>query len=64
VTDLIQESDRPRADVFWNNEILNTLRLEKRGLLQSYSPETARNYPAMYRAANRACHAFAARAES
>jgi iron(III) transport system substrate-binding protein len=62
VTDLIQESDRPRADVFWNNEILNTLRLEKRGLLQSYSPEIARNYPAMYRAANGVWHGFAARA--
>ena len=25
---IIQESGRPRCDVFWNNEIINTLRLE------------------------------------
>jgi iron(III) transport system substrate-binding protein len=62
VTDLIQEANRPRADVFWNNEILNTLRLEKRGLLESFSPAIARNYPPMYRAANGDWHGFAARA--
>jgi iron(III) transport system substrate-binding protein len=62
VTDLIQEANRPRADVFWNNEILNTLRLEKRGLLEPFSPEVARNYPSMYRAANGDWHGFAARA--
>jgi iron(III) transport system substrate-binding protein len=62
VTDLIQEANRPRADVFWNNEILNTLRLEKRGLLESFSPEVARNFPPMYRAANGDWHGFAARA--
>src|SRR4029079_13753312 len=33
---LIQEANRPRCDVFWNNEILNTLRLEQRGLLAAY----------------------------
>jgi iron(III) transport system substrate-binding protein len=62
VTDLIQESNRPRADVFWNNEILNTLRLEKRGLLEPFSPDIARNYPPMDRAANGDWHGFAARA--
>jgi iron(III) transport system substrate-binding protein len=62
VTDLIQESNRPRADVFWNNEILNTLRLEKRGLLESFSPEIARSYPPMDRAPNGDWHGFAARA--
>src|SRR4051812_33536821 len=35
-TALIQEAGRPRCDVFWNNEILNTLRLERRGLLTAY----------------------------
>jgi iron(III) transport system substrate-binding protein len=30
-TDLIAEAGRPRCDVFWNNEILNTLRLEAKG---------------------------------
>jgi iron(III) transport system substrate-binding protein len=35
---LIAEADRPRCDVFWNNEILNTIRLERRGLLEGYAP--------------------------
>lgn len=33
---LLAERDRPRCDVFWNNEILNTLRLENAGLLDVY----------------------------
>jgi iron(III) transport system substrate-binding protein len=58
---LIQEVGRPRCDLFWNNEILNTLRLQEKGLLQSYqSPAAA--YPEMYRAADGAWHGFAARA--
>src|SRR3954469_7286069 len=27
---VVAERDRPRCDVFWNNEILNTLRLQRR----------------------------------
>src|SRR5436309_14359737 len=27
---LMQEAGRPRCDVFWNNEIVNTLRLEQK----------------------------------
>ena len=38
---LMAEADRPRCDVFWNNEILNTLRLERRGLLEPYHPSAA-----------------------
>ncbi len=30
---IIAERERPRCDLFWNNEILNTVRLEKLGLL-------------------------------
>src|SRR5690242_13374883 len=36
-TDIINERARPRCDLFWNNEILNTLRLERAGLLRSYN---------------------------
>src|SRR4051794_16745266 len=32
---IIQERARPRCDLFWNNEILNTFRLERAGLLRS-----------------------------
>ena len=35
VNALIQEQARPRCDLFWNNEILHTVRLEKTGLLAS-----------------------------
>ena len=46
VADLIQESERPRADVFWDNEPLGTLRLEKLGLLTEYRSPAAAAYPA------------------
>src|SRR5262245_17000300 len=29
--DIIAEANRPQCDLFWNNEILNTLRLKERG---------------------------------
>ncbi len=59
---IVLESSRPRCDVFWNNEILNTLRLEKKGLLDAYKPPTAEAYPAMYRSPTGTWHGFAARA--
>ncbi len=46
---ILAERDRPRCDVFWNNEILNTLRLEREGLLESYRPAGAEAFPAQYR---------------
>src|SRR6516165_10539569 len=33
---ILAERERPRCDLFWNNEILNTLRLDREGLLRSY----------------------------
>jgi iron(III) transport system substrate-binding protein len=59
---IIQESDRPVCDLFWNNEILHTLRLEKLGLLRVYHSPTAEAYPAMYRSPDGTWHGFAARA--
>ena len=35
------EAARPRCDLFWNNEILNTLRLKQRGLLAPFRPSHA-----------------------
>lgn len=60
--EIIAEADRPRCDVFWNNEILNTLRLEQRGLLEPYRPKTASAYPEMFRSPKDTWHGFAARA--
>jgi iron(III) transport system substrate-binding protein len=59
---LISEAGRPRCDVFWNNEILNTLRLEERGLLEVYHSPQAANYPELFRSPNGTWHGFAARA--
>lgn len=59
---IIQETDRPVCDLFWNNEILHTLRLEKLGLLSVYRTPHAEVYPAMYRSADGRWHGFAARA--
>jgi iron(III) transport system substrate-binding protein len=59
---LIQEAGRPRCDVFWNNEILNTLRLEQKGLLATYESPAGATFPAMYRSPEGYWHGFAARA--
>lgn len=62
VNALIHEQARPRCDVFWNNEILHTLRLEKLGLLEAYEVPTAEKYPADFRSPNHTWYGFAARA--
>ena len=59
---ILAERDRPRCDVFWNNEILNTLRLQKAGLLEVYRSPAAEAFPAMARSAKGTWHGFAARA--
>jgi iron(III) transport system substrate-binding protein len=60
--ELIQEKNRPRCDVHWNNEILATIRLERQGLLEPYESPSAAAYPAWTKAKNHAWQAFAARA--
>ena len=57
-----QERDRPRCDVHWNNEILNTLRLKEDGLLEPCSPSEAENYPAAWKDPEGYWYGFAARA--
>ena len=59
---IIAEKSRPRCDVVWNNEILNTLRLEENGLLDVYRSAAAASYPEMYRSPNGTWHGFAGRA--
>ncbi len=60
--ELVAERNRPRCDVFWNNEILSTIRLQKQGLLEPYDSPSAQPYPAETKAADHTWHAFAARA--
>jgi iron(III) transport system substrate-binding protein len=59
---IVEEQKRPRCDVFWNNEILGTLRLQEQGLLQAYESPLAKNYPAAFRSPEGYWHGFAARA--
>jgi iron(III) transport system substrate-binding protein len=56
------ETARPRCDVFWNNEILNTLALKAEGLLQPCKPAEAANYPARWQDPDGCWYGFAARA--
>jgi len=60
--ELIRETDRPRCDVFWNNEIISTIRLQRRGLLEPYASPSAGPYPRWCRGPDDQWHAFAARA--
>jgi iron(III) transport system substrate-binding protein len=59
---IIAERDRPRCDLFWNNEILNTLRLEGAGLLRPYESPAAAEFPASARSPKGLWYGFAARA--
>ncbi len=60
--ELVTERNRPRCDVFWNNEVLCTIRLQKQGLLEPYESPSARPYPAECKAKDHTWHAFATRA--
>jgi iron(III) transport system substrate-binding protein len=60
--EIVAEAARPQCDVFWNNEILLTLRLAQQGLLEVYRPKIAEHFPAMYRSKDDLWYGFAARA--
>lgn len=62
VNALRAEKGRPRCDVFWNNEIVNTLRLKNEGILASVSPASADAFPATFRDPDGYWFGFAARA--
>jgi iron(III) transport system substrate-binding protein len=68
---LVRESERPRGDVYWNNEILATIRLQRQGLLEPYASPSAEPYASFWKDDPRFAswhpsddtwHAFAARA--
>ena len=56
------ERARPRCDVFWNNEIMHTLRLKREGLLEKCEPPLAEAWPAAFRDPQGYWYGFAARA--
>lgn len=57
--DLIREAGSPRCDVHWNNEILATIRLQRRGILMPYHSPNGFGLP---HAEDFSWHGFAARA--
>lgn len=59
---LEEEASRPRCDVFWNNEILNTIALKQQGLLDSHRPKAAEGMPAAFVDKDGQWFGFAARA--
>ncbi|MEM9646164.1 MAG: iron transporter, partial [Planctomycetota bacterium] len=62
VSQIIAEKSRPQCDLFWNNEILHTVRLQKLGLLQTHDWKVPRNWPPEMIAQDRTWCGFAARA--
>ena len=61
VNRLIREQDHPVCDVFWNNEILGTMDLARRELLQPYQSPAAERIPAAFKEPQGAWTGFAAR---
>lgn len=62
VTRLLAEAERPRCDVFWNNELAQSLLLTQRGVLQPYRSPAAADLPADAREAEGHWTAVARRA--
>jgi iron(III) transport system substrate-binding protein len=59
---LLEEKDRPRCDVFWNNELAHTIRLRREGVLAPYASPAAATIPEEFRDPGGFWTGFAARA--
>lgn len=59
---IVQEASRPRCDLFWNNEVLHTVRLAARGLVEAYASPQAAAFPPQFRSPQALWYGFAARA--
>lgn len=62
VNRIIAEEDKPVCDVFWNNEFIQTIDLQEKGLLESYAPENGGDIPEAYKDAQGYWTAFGGRA--
>lgn len=58
---IVQERDRPRCDVFWNNELLGMVELREQGLLEPYQGPGWKRIPEQFRDAEGHWVGFAAR---
>jgi len=56
------EKGRPRADVFWNNEVVQTVRLKNAGCLDAYRSPSAADIPDEWKDPDGVFACFAARA--
>jgi iron(III) transport system substrate-binding protein len=56
------EKERPRADVFWNNEVIQTIRLKNAGCLEAYRSPSAADVPERWKDPDGVWTGFAARA--
>ena len=61
VSRIVAEKDRPRADVFWNNEIVQTILLKQKGLLAPYHSPSADAIPSVFKDSEFYWTGFAAR---
>lgn len=59
---IISEAAAPTCDLYWNNEILNTLRLKQKGLLEPFHPKAADAIPSSFKDPDGQWCGFAARA--
>jgi iron(III) transport system substrate-binding protein len=60
--EIVSEKNRPRCDIFWNNEILGTIRLQRQGLLEPYNSPSAAPFAKGDKADDHTWCAFATRA--
>jgi iron(III) transport system substrate-binding protein len=60
--DILAEAPRPVCDLFWNNEILNTIRLKRAGRLAAVRPPNASAFPEAFRDPDGTWFGLAARA--
>lgn len=58
---IVAERDAPQCDVFWNNEIVHTILLQRQGLLEPYESPSAVDIPAQFRSPEHYWTGFAAR---
>jgi len=61
VSRIIAEANRPRADVFWNNEVAQTIVLKDRGLIEPYRSPAAEAIPRAFKDPDGYWTGFAAR---
>lgn len=62
VNRIISEAEKPVCDVFWNNEFIQTIDLQERGLLADYVPAGTEDIPDAYKDVDGYWTAFGGRA--